>query len=283
MTIIQKRGKSPEMRIADYLSRVEAIRVESSGKLKVINSVTGDRDEEDPMLVDKAEILEEQKEDSVIELVREAILRGQEINPGGAEADSWRLPSVTTDPKVKELWKLKDRLNLDKDGMLRLKFNGGKRSDLHPYGKIVRNRIIIPEAYIRKIMNLVQNSATAAHMGMRRTWQRARNNFWWPRMKQNLENFVAGCEECGINKHMNHPNKAPAAKTSIPGEPLEEIMVDFIGPFQKAHSHNFQYLLQIQDLFSRFLVFVPTVYAKAVTAVDTMEGSGYPCLACQRS
>ena len=84
-------------------------------------------------------------------------------------------------------------------------------------------------------------------------------------MKQNLENFVAGCEECGINKHMNHPNKAP-------GEPLEEIMVDFIGPFQKAQSHNFQYLLQIQDLFSRFLVFVPTVDAKTVTAVDTMEG-----------
>ena len=102
-------------------------------------------------------------------------------------------------------------------------------------------------------MNLVHNSATAAHMGMKRTWQRARNNFWWPRMKQDLENFVVGCEECGTN--INHPKKAPAAKTSIPGEPLEEIMVDFIGPFQKAQSHNFQYLLQIKDLFSRFLVF----------------------------
>ena len=91
-------------------------------------------------------------------------------------------------------------------------------------------------------------------------------------MRQDVEQYVAECEECGKNKHMNHPNVAPAAKTSIPGGPLEEIMIDFVGPFQHAQTHNFRYLLQIQDVFSRFLMFVPTGDALAKTAVDELMG-----------
>ena len=91
-------------------------------------------------------------------------------------------------------------------------------------------------------------------------------------MRQDVEQYVAEFEECGKNKHMNHPNVAPAAKTSIPGGPLEEIMIDFVGPFQHAQTHNFRYLLQIQDVFSRFLMFVPTGDALAKTAVDELMG-----------
>ena len=100
-------------------------------------------------------------------------------------------------------------------------------------------------------------------MGNNRTWRRARNNFWWPRMKQEIEKFVQGCEECGVNKHVNHPNKAPAGVTSIPGEPLEEMMLDFLGPFQTARSHPYRYILQTQDVFSRFIMFIPCVDAQA--------------------
>ena len=273
MTIIPKRGKSPEMRIADYLSRVQCSGMEDDGekvRIAVIASVNEEGQEN--MLVDKAELLEEQRKCVIVQKVREAIVAGIDINPGGSEASSWRKPSLSGNPKVKELWRMRERLTLDADGMLRLQFNGGKKSTSHPYGVKVRNRIVVPEAYKEKILVLVHRSATAAHMGSKRTWQRARNNFWWPRMRQDVEQYVAECEECGKNKHMNHPNVAPAAKTSIPGGPLEEIMIDFVGPFQHAQTHNFRYLLQVQDVFSRFLIFVPTSDALAKTAVDELMG-----------
>ena len=41
-------------------------------------------------------------------------------------------------------------------------------------------------------------------------------------MKQEIEDYVAACEECEINKHINNPNRAPRTETSIPGLPLEE-------------------------------------------------------------
>ena len=56
MRIIKKRGKSTEMRIADYLSRVEEMGTNEHDTIKVIGTVTGDKcDEQIQMLVEKAE------------------------------------------------------------------------------------------------------------------------------------------------------------------------------------------------------------------------------------
>ena len=54
-----------------------------------------------------------------------------------------------------------------------------------------------------------KKSPTAAHMGTNRTWVRARNNFWWEDMKQDIDNFVRDCKLCSKNKHVNKPNEAP--------------------------------------------------------------------------
>ena len=271
MTVTHKKGKSADMRIADFLSRVtcsgEVQNPDSQATILIASSLDP-RDE--MVLVSKEEILEEQQKCVVIRSVKEAIVAKIDINPGGVEAGSWRRPSLSEDPRVKEMWRMRDRLMVDAEGVLRLQFNGGKRTKTQPFGVKVRNRIVIPGSYKEKILGLVHRSTTAAHMGSRRTWQRARNNFWWPKMRFDVEKFVEQCEECGRNKHMNHPNEAPATKTSIPGGPLEEVMVDFVGPFQAAQTHKFRYLLQIQDVFSRYLMFIPCEDCRAPTAAESL-------------
>ena len=62
-------------------------------------------------------------------------------------------------------------------------------------------------------------------------------------MKEDVEKFVAACDLCGKNKHLNHPNRAPPNIVPLPGGPLDETMIDFIGPFQAARSHQYRYLL----------------------------------------
>ena len=263
MEIVPKKGRSPEMRIADYLSRIQT---ETEATISpLINFST------DEIRVDKAQISEEQSKCQAIQLVKQAVIDGVDLNPGGKEAATWRKPSMSDNHMVKEMWKMRDRLMVDAQGILRVTFNGGKRTKSHPFGIKVHNRIIIPESYKEKIMALVHKSATAAHMGITRTWIRARNCFWWPQMKQQIQEYIAACEECGRNKHVNNPNTAPAKETSIPGAPLEEVMVDFLGPFQVARTHNFRYIFQIQDVFSRFLVFVPTEDSQTKTAANTLK------------
>ena len=60
MKIIQKKGKSPELRIVDYLSRIREAMMTSN-----------DDEEEDQILVNRDALLKAQKEDSVIRQVRD--------------------------------------------------------------------------------------------------------------------------------------------------------------------------------------------------------------------
>jgi transposase InsO family protein len=272
MRVVHKKGKSPEMRIADYLSRVKCdgdVTGTSESEVFVVLSM-GDGDD---MAIGREDILREQENDDAVKAVRKAIVERRDLNPGGSASASWRKPSLGDENgDIAAMWKHRDRLFVDNDGVVRLRFNGGRRTENRPSGVVERNRIIVPRSLRPKVMNLVHRSATAAHMGNTRTWRRARNSFWWPKMRQEIENYIQACEECGLNKHVNNPNKAPVVKTSIPGKPLDEMMLDFIGPFQAASSHPFRYVLQMQDVFSRFIVFVACVDSTALTAADAVMG-----------
>ena len=272
MVIVPKKGKSPAMSIADYLSRVT---LDGSCPQKVVCSAQS-RERTDSMdtagdnLISRSEIIDAQARDQGISAIIDALKNDLDLNPGRSDSDNWRTPSGSNDPSVKQLWKYRERLLIDREGILRLAFHGGRRSGDHPFGRNEKNRIVIPKTLGKKIMSLVHNSATGAHMGSSRTWVRARNNFWWLDMKGDIEKYVKGCALCSLNKHVNHPNRAPMPETSIPDKPLEELMIDFLGPFQRARTHQFRYVLQIQDVLSRFILLIPCQDATAETAASCL-------------
>jgi len=273
MEVIAKGGKSPEMRIADFLSRVTLsghCEVEPT-RPAVFMALEGDNNELDPQLVDITEILKCQSEDTRISMVKSALQQGNDLNIGGSDCNNWRSPSPADDDELQRLWSMRDRLRIDSHGVLRLKFNGGRRTSEHPFGSKEKWRIVVPCSYRGVVLNLVHTSSTAAHMGTNRTWKRARNNFWWHDMKSDIEQFIRDCRMCSRNKHVNKGNEAPMSKTNVPQGPLMEVMIDFVGPFQEAQHHKFRYALQIQDVFSRFLIFEPTVDSTASTAATALK------------
>ena len=273
MEIIAKKGKSPEMRIADFLSRVNVTgsctnRESESGLVVALqDSGEGQRKQ----FLDVEELKHHQDNCATLKIIKEAVKNGVELNMGGSNCKDWRKPSIPHDEEITKMWSMRNRLKIDDSGLLRLKFNGGRRTMSQPFGCREMWRVIVPSSYKDNILHLVHASPTAAHMGTNRTWVRARNNFWWEDMKQDIDNFVRDCKLCSKNKHINKPNEAPQSLTSIPNGPLVEVMIDFVGPFQEARSHKFRYALQVQDVFSRFLIFEPTVDSTAQTAAVVLK------------
>ena len=80
-------------------------------------------------------------------------------------------------------------------------------------------------------------------------------------MMQDMEQYVKNCERCGINKHTTQIAKAPNQKTDVPANALDKVQVDFLGPFSVSNimAHEYRYALQIQDVLSRYVMFIPTV------------------------
>ena len=72
------------------------------------------------------------------------------------------------------------------------------------------------------------------------------------------------------NKHSNKSNKAPVQMTEIPETPFQKIQVDFAGPFGQAQTYSFRYVLQIQDILTRFIGLIPTISNTSEEAADAI-------------
>lgn len=180
--------------------------------------------------------------DPQISPVRAALLTGQNILSKSSEA-------------AHVLHKFRRHFIIGQDGMLRYMFNGG------------RQRLpAIPSSLRAEALRSIRDAPLSGHMGQYRTWKQARDNFWWPDMKKDVHSYVTGCEMCAPNKLPKKPGLAPVQFTDIPDRPLAKLQVDFVGPFPQTDAHPFRYVLQVQDIFSRYLLLLPAEDNTAETA-----------------
>ena len=236
---IHKAGKHPDMTIADYLSRVGP-----NGDL--VACVTAGTRQLEPDLSTTVftieQLRDEQRMDPQISPVRAALLSKQDLSSKSPEA-------------ARTLYRFRRHLGIGNDGLLRYLFNGG-RTQLP----------VIPRAMRAEALRLVHDAPLSGHMGRDRTWKRAGNSFWWPNMRQDLSNYVNGCEMCGQNKPPQTPGRAPIQRTTFPSRTLAKLQVDFAGPFPKTAAHPYRYVFQIQDILSRYLMLLPAEDCTAETA-----------------
>ena len=245
--LVHRSGKSKELRMADYLSRIKpngeigiqgscaAVRVEERGEIETEAYVSRD------------ELKKAQQEDS--------------------ETAGWiakvRSKQVEEDTS---LWRMK----LDEEDILLILYSSGRRTEDKPWGVKEKWRLVIPSAIRQQILKLVHCSPTGAHMGQDRTYHRCRESFWWEKMRDDVTLFVNACEMCGKNKHVTNPNKAPLQIMDIPLKAFEKLQVDFMGPYQESTAHPFRYTLQVQDILSRYLILIPTERDDAQSAAEVV-------------
>ena len=261
---IHKAGKSSVMSMADYLSRVR-----SDGSHPNTAEIRVTRERIESAVVEFPKLLEAQLQDQTVSGVRNVLRTGTVSGGTDGVNGNWRDEIPTEEGK--KMMEKQSRLFIDPaDGLLKLRYNGGRRTGQKPFGVRESNRVVVPLCWRKQILRLVHDGPLAGHMGVDRTWSRLRDWFWWPQIKEDLQTYIKGCEACAVNKHSNLKIKAPMQETSIPEAVCEKIQIDFAGPFPRAESHDFRYFLQIQDVLSRFVIFIPCEDCTAETAAKAV-------------
>lgn len=104
-----------------------------------------------------------------------------------------------------------------------------------------------------KLMREAHNALTAGHGGMNRTYRNLIRKVYWPNMAKDVSDYVNNCIEC---KRMKKTPERPVHMTVTDSvcRPMEKILLDLVGPIQIG---SMQYILTIQDNFSKFLMAVP--------------------------
>ncbi len=76
--------------------------------------------------------------------------------------------------------------------------------------------------------------------------------YWWPKMKKDVETYVKGCEVCQCTKSSTQVKAAPLHPNAIPMEPWTQISVDMITGLPESNGYNA--ILMIIDRFSKAVI-----------------------------
>ena len=106
------------------------------------------------------------------------------------------------------------------------------------------------------------------HVGIHRTSEILRRDFWWPGMEQDITKYVGDCEMCSRNKPTNQKKAGLLAPLPIPGKPWESIGMDFITHLPKTKS-GYTALYVVIDRLTKLTHIAPTT--DTATAEDTAQ------------
>lgn len=131
-------------------------------------------------------------------------------------------------------------------------------------------KILIPADARKDILIECHDSKLAAHGGFHKTLQRIKQNYYWPKMVEDIKKYVRNCDICRATKPRNEVARAPMGKYRDAVRPWRMITLDFCGPYPLTNSRN-RFLLVVVDSFSKFVSVKPMTQSSAADTIRFLK------------
>jgi transposase InsO family protein len=133
-------------------------------------------------------------------------------------------------------------------------------------------QLVLPECRRKVVLEMGHDAAFAGHLSCRRTQQRIRLSFWFPRMDQIVRDYCTTCHICQLRAPLRTVDRVPISPIPRGDElPFTHLVMDCIGPIISdtdavVGRPRYNYALVICDQFTRWPMAYPlrNMSAKAV-------------------
>ena len=131
-------------------------------------------------------------------------------------------------------------------------------------------QIVVPTLHRREVLELAHDLPVSGHLGVRKTYNRVLQHFFWPGLKRDVAKWCKECHTCqlGGKPNQNIP-QAPLHPIPAFDEPFSHIIIDCVGPLPKTKSQN-EYLLTIMCSSTRFPEAIPLRSIKTNTILKAL-------------
>lgn len=199
-------------------------------------------------------------------LSKENLLKTQASDPVITKLIAWKKTGVKPEwseisaegIELKTLWSQWESLTFHHELLCR---------ELCLTGRKTRKQVLVPASLRDQILENCHNAVTAGHMGIRRTLASVRSRFYWPKLREFIQNWIARCSVCASRKPSVRKRKGPMQKYVV-GEPMERIAMDISGPWPLSENGN-RYILVVTDHLTRWseAYAIPDQEAKTIAEV----------------
>lgn len=105
------------------------------------------------------------------------------------------------------------------------------------------------------------------HLGITNTISKIRQNYFWPKMNEDIINYVSKCIICKKTKVTTH-TKLPMKIISPATRVYQKLHMDIVGPIAESELGN-KYILTFQDDLSKYAEAIPMSDATAYTVAES--------------
>lgn len=140
----------------------------------------------------------------------------------------------------------------------------------------------LPTSLIRCVLEAYHDSAfSGGHFGIKRTFYKLRDRFFWPHMYADIVRHVLSCLQCKRLKPSRRKPDGHLHPIAPPACVWDTVAMDYVGPVPASSSGN-KYFIVLTDLFSKFVVTKPVPDNTAMTAAQFLPSDvflvyGVPC------
>jgi hypothetical protein len=87
--------------------------------------------------------------------------------------------------------------------------------------------LVVPASIQNEVLELCHNNILAGHFGQKKTLQKLHRQFYWPNMKDKVNNYVNRCQRCQANKRPSRSARAPLGSMKV-GAPMDRLGIDLV-------------------------------------------------------
>jgi transposase InsO family protein len=120
----------------------------------------------------------------------------------------------------------------------------------------------------RTIIRAHHDPPVYGHLGINRSIQLTSRHYWWPKIRQDVHDYVKGCADCQRNKINTHPIRAPLQPIypKLEALPFETIALDFITKLPESEGSD-SILTVVDHDCTKAAIFIPC--REEITAEET--------------
>ena len=118
--------------------------------------------------------------------------------------------------------------------------------------------VVVPDALglCRAIIRKLHCSPYAGHFGVHRTQELIARYYFWPKMNEQIAEYVRGCELCQRSKSASGKKAGKLMPLPVPEGIWEDITMDFVGPLPETVRGK-DFILVVVDRLSKMSHFLP--------------------------